>query len=114
MGEKYAEKPQSHGVILPVTNDPSLCPVTAYCYMKWLVPTRRKTDPLIMFKDCDPVPLSFVQGIWNRAMEVLQKNPKRFLLHGLFRGGATYLAFVSSNSRKELQDAGRWCPTAYQ
>lgn len=102
------------GVVLPSTVDKSLCPVRAYKAMLRLVPSRGKSDPLIMYRDYNPMTLSFVQGAWKAAMEALDKCPKNYRLHGLRRGGATYIAAASPNARRELQDAGRWKSSAYQ
>lgn len=104
----------NEGIVLPPTIDSALCPVRAYRAMMRLVPTKGKTDALIMFSDYNPMTLSFVQGIWKGAMEALGKPTNVFRLHGLRRGGATYIASASPGARRELQDAGRWRSTAYQ
>lgn len=101
------------GVVLPRTRDRTLCPITAYMDMLRLVPSRAESDPLIMYRDYNPVTLSFAQGVWKNAIEALQKCTRTFRLHGLRRGGATYIAAASPNARRELQDAGRWRSSAY-
>lgn len=103
----------NQGVVLPSTKDKSLCPIRAYKSMLRLVPSRHKSDPLVMYRDYNPVTLSFAQGVWRSAMEALDKCPRNYRLHGLRRGGATYIAAASPNARRELQDAGRWRSSAY-
>lgn len=102
------------GIVLPFTNDKTLCPIRAYRAMLRLVPSRAESDPLIMFRDYNPITLSFVQDVWKRAITALGKCHKTYRLHGLRRGGATYVAAASPDARKELQDAGRWNSSAYQ
>lgn len=104
----------NQGVVLPYTVDKSLCPVRAYKAMLRLVPSRAKSDPLVMYRDYNPITLSFAQGVWKSAIEALERCPRTYRLHGLRRGGATYIAAASPNARLELQDAGRWKSTAYQ
>lgn len=113
--EKNMQMRQANqGVVLPKTNDRTLCPIRAYKSMIRLVPSRAESDPLIMFRDRNAMTISFAQGVWKSAMEALEKCPTTYRLHGLRRGGATYIAAASPNARRELQDAGRWRSTAYQ
>lgn len=113
--EKNMQTVQANqGLVLPTTIDKTLCPIRAYQAMLRLVPSRVKSDPLIMFRDYNPITLSFVQAVWRDAIEALGKCPKTYRLHGLRRGGATYVAAASPNARRELQDAGRWKSSAYQ
>lgn len=113
---KWEKNHQNRGVnelVLPETSDPLLCPLRAYRRMLLLVPSSRSHDPLIMFKDTNNIPISFVQRVWKQLLQSLGLKSSEIRLHGLRRGGATYLAATSRNARDTLQQAGRWKSNAY-
>lgn len=96
------------GIVVPSTDDPSLCPVLAYRQMTRRSPSYSPDQPLIVFGDNKHMPLSFIQKVWRKAITRLGLDTQRVRLHGLRRGGATYIAAFSDESRQKLQDYGRW------
>lgn len=101
-------------LIIPDTRDAALSPIRAYNDMIHVIPTARSTDPLIMFSDHNNLTVKFVQGAWRQALLAVGEDPSICTLHGLRRGGTTYLAASSSQARSQLQDAGRWKSNMYK
>lgn len=104
---------RSSSVLLPRTSTSSLCPVSLFLRMCALSPTRSCRDPLIMFRDANHMPLSFVQKVWNSILLSIGHQPTVMRLHGLRRGGATYIAGSSPQARSQLQRYGRWKSNVY-
>lgn len=101
-------------LVIPDTRDPALSPIRAYTDMLHMFPTARSSDPLIMFHDHNNLTIKFVQGVWRQAMLAIGEDPSLCTLHGLRRGGITYLAASSSRARSQLQAAGRWKSNMYK
>lgn len=101
-------------VIIPPTTDTMLCPVSAYYNMWMSVPTRSADQPLIMFKDNNPVTIKFLQKIWKRALVRTGQDHVRMTLHGIRSGALTYLAANSPSARDRLKDYGRWSSGAFR
>lgn len=113
--EKNMQRMANSAVMfIPTTYDPALCPVLAYREMINRSPTRCPTQPLIVFRDNKHMPLSFIQKIWRKAIIRLGLDTNLVRLHGLRRGGATYVASYSEESRQKLQDYGRWKSSCYR
>lgn len=111
--EKNHQSGGSNTVILPDTNHSYLSPVRAYQQMLAGSPNRRSSDPLICFHDGNNMTVSYVRKVWKAALRYLGKDPTRYTLHGLRRGGTTYLASASKSARTELKRARRWTSNAY-
>ena len=77
---------------LPPNKDLFICPIQAFTEMTAQRPTESNSDPLIMFKNGSPMSLSFIRRIWKDALQSIGIAGKRTSLHGLRRGGATYIA----------------------
>lgn len=75
---KWEKKIQSaranEGLVLPCTADYNFCPVRAYRSMLRLVLTRGKADALIMYKDYNPMTLSFTQAIWKATIQAMSSS----------------------------------------
>lgn len=101
-------------VLIPSTNDPYMCPVSAYSNMIIAVPTWSLDQPLICFPDGNPLTVKFLQKIWRRAVSRVGEDPKRMTLHGIRRGAATFVAAASPSARERLKDYGRWNSAAFR
>lgn len=101
-------------VVIPQTTDPYMCPVSAYYEMLRSVPTRSPDQPLIMFKDNNPITIKFMQKLWKRALVRLGRDHRGMTLHGIRRGAATFVAAASPSARDRLKDYGRWSSGAFR
>lgn len=101
-------------ILLPPTNDIYLCPVHAYRAMLTASLPHKSSQPLISYHDGNNMTVQFVRKVWRAAMSKLGKDPRSYTLHGLRRGGTTFLASVSKGARSELKHAGRWNSNVYR
>lgn len=101
-------------ILLPYTNDHFLCPVRAYRTMLAASPRPRSCDPLICFNDRNNLTVGFIRKAWRAALRRLHQDPALYTLHGLRRGGTTFLASTSKSARSELKEAGRWKSNVYR
>lgn len=104
----------ANAVLLPTTNDAFLCPVQAYRNMLAASPRPRSCDPLICFIDRNNLTIGFVRKVWRATLRRIGKDPAVYTLHGLRRGGATFLASTSKSARSELKEVGRWKSNVYR
>lgn len=100
-------------ILLPHTNDIFLCPVQARDMLA-ASPRPRSCDPLICFNDRNNITVGFIRKVWRAALRRLGKDPRFYTLHGLRRGGTTFLASSSKSARAELKEAGRWKSNVYR
>lgn len=101
-------------LVLPRTSDISICPLVSFTAMCRCTPTRSEADPLLMFRNHRHMPLSFLNRIWRKAITKIGLNYKQARMHGLRRGGATFIASASQEARLKLKEYGRWRSTAYR
>lgn len=101
-------------IILPYTNDTFFCPVRAYRNMLAASPRHRSCDPLVCFGDRNNLTVGFVRKVWRATLVRIGEDPRSYTLHGLRRGGTTFLASTSKSARSELKEVGRWRSNVYR
>lgn len=104
----------SNSIILPHTNDSFICPVQAYTDMLAASPRPRSCDPLVCFRDRNNLTVGFVRKVWRATLTRIGEDPRCYTLHGLRRGGTTFLASTSKAARSELKEVGRWKSNVYR
>lgn len=110
---KWAKNHQagSHRAItaIPAIPGSDLCPKAAFINMSRLVPTRSPQDPLLMFNDRSPIPLSYIRKVWGAVIRVLRiPEGHRYTLHGLRRGAASHVFNLDPTSRDHIKEHGLW------
>lgn len=84
-----------------------LCPCQAYRRMLQHAPTLKSPQALLCFKDCTPLPTSYLTKVWGKAMEHLGIPRTAYTLHSLRRGGATDASRLGA-SIQEIRQHGDW------
>lgn len=95
--------------IIPAIPASELCPKEALVRMERCVPTRHPAQPLLMFKDENHIPLSYLRKVWKTMITVLRvPQAHRYTLHSLRRGAATHIYSVDPSTRAEIKRHGLW------
>lgn len=89
-----------------------ICPVRAYYNMIRYAPTIRSPQPLLSFPDGSPLPISYIDRVWDAAFQAMGIPPRVYTLHSLRRGGATEVFGGVNASLQEIQDHGHWKSSA--
>lgn len=85
-----------------------LCPLRAFSNMICHSPTIIRGQPLFSFRDATPLPTSYIQRAWKRALAEIGIPSRAYTLHSLRRGGATE-AFTEGNASIEnIMAHGMW------
>lgn len=95
-------------VAAPAMPGKIVCPVAAFYRMVRQVPTRHHHQPLLSFSDASPVPISYLDRVWDTAMDAMGIPPRVYTLHSLRRGGATEVYGAGVASVQEIQQHGNW------
>ena len=98
---------QRRTITLQSSDDRDFCVVTALQQATRDPPTASSTDPLLMFKDRAPVPVTFIQSVWESQLCELGLRPNAFTLHGLRTAAATE-AYNSGIPELDIQKYGGW------
>lgn len=95
--------------VIPAIQGSELCPKAALVRLENEVPTRHRQQPLLMFKDENHIPLSYLRKIWKTIISVLRvPHSHRYTLHSLRRGAATHIYSVDPSTRDEIKRHGLW------
>lgn len=113
--------------VIPAIQGSDLCPKAALVRMEADVPTRHRQQPLLMFKDENHIPISYLRKMWKTIITVLRiPQANRYTLHSLRRGAATHIYSVDPSTREEIKRHGLWrsnavdsylpknCPTLFK
>lgn len=84
------------------------CPAAAYTRMIQEVPTIYPGQPLLCFPDSSPMPISYVDKVWDAALQAMGIPPRVYTLHSLRRGGATEVYGAGVASLQDIQQHGTW------
>lgn len=94
---------------IPAIPGSKLCPRHALINMLHATPTRYRHQPLLVFKDGNHMPLSYIRKVWNSVVSVI-KLPRhhKYTLHGLRRGAATHIINHDPSARDDIKRHGLW------
>lgn len=84
------------------------CPAAAYTRMIHLVPTVDPAQPLLCFADRSPMPISYIDKVWDAALQAMGIPSRIYTLHSLRRGGATEVYGGGVASLHDIQQHGTW------
>jgi integrase len=104
---------QSKQVCLYRADVQALCPVQSVKAMIARVPTTSRDEPLLMFDNRRPVPVTFISNTWSAGLRALTVDPQRYTLHGLRRAAATQ-AFQGGCSELDIQRYRGWWSDAHR
>lgn len=95
--------------VIPAIPGSELCPKQALIRMETSVPTRHFSQPLLMFKDQNHMPLPYLRKLWKTVITVLRLPQAHcYTLHSLRRGAATHIYSVDPSVRDEIKRHGLW------
>lgn len=95
-------------VAAPAMPGQIICPRQAYLRMITHAPTQHRQQPMLSFPDGTPLPVSYIDRVWNSAIAGMGIPPRTYTLHSLRRGGATEAYGGGSASIQEIQQHGQW------
>lgn len=96
---------------VPRARGSALCLHTAIIALLRVSPTRRPTQPLVVFDDGAPMPLSFITRAFKLALTNAGLGHRRITLHSLRRGGARFLQ-RSGVATGDIASHGGWSSSA--
>lgn len=99
-------------VAAPVMHGQIICPVQAYHRMLAHAPTLRPDQALLSFRDGSPLPISYIDRVWDAAVTAMGIPRRVYTLHSLRRGGATEAYGGGVASLQEIQEHGNWRSSA--
>lgn len=105
---KTHQGPTALTVAAPAIHGRLSCPLTAYLRMIQQVPTISPRQPLLSFPDASPLPISYIDKLWDNALHAMGVPPRTYTLHSLRRGGATEAHGGGVASLQEIQQHGTW------
>lgn len=109
---KSLQGPTASSVAAPAIPGSCTCPVLAYRRMISSVPTRYNDQPLLVFHDCTPMPMSYVNKMWSSALKGLGIRGRHYTLHSLRRGAATEVFNEGVASIDQIKRHGHWSSDA--
>ena len=95
-------------ILLPPTQDKTICPVETYKAYVAAYPATRQSAPLLSFKDGQPLTTRHIARRWTQAVKQAGLPSAALSLHSLRKGGAS---FVYNQGRATLNDVmaqGTW------
>ena len=104
-------------VPLPKTQDPGLCPVTAYKELTDLIPTQYRNQPLLSLPAPPSAPIVPVTQSWlahnlATSLQIMGEDPKSFSFHSFRRAGAT-TAYQAGVNFAHIKTHGGWKSDAF-
>lgn len=95
--------------VIPAIPGSQLCPRRAMLSMLRHCPTRRGSDPLLMFQDRSHMPVSYLRKVWKAVLKSIDiPQPMAYTLHGLRRGAATHIINSDPSAREDIRRHGLW------
>lgn len=96
-------------VIIPEVPGSPLCPKRALLRMLRDSPTRYPAQPLLVFRDTNHMPLTYLRRVWNTVLQVIRiPQPSAYTLHGLRRGAASHVYQADPTARDDIKRHGMW------
>lgn len=96
-------------VIIPEVPGSILCPKQALIQMLQQSPTRYPAQPLLVFRDSNHMPATYLRRVWNTVIIVTgTPQPEKYTLHGLRRGAASHVYQSDPTSREDIKRHGLW------
>lgn len=89
----------------------SLCLHSALCCLRRVSPIYRREQPLLVFDDGTPMPLSYINRCFKSALAWAGLSQRALTLHSLRRGGARYLQRAGV-STSDIASHGGWRSSA--
>ena len=80
---------QENSKVIMSASDKNICPVSAMKTMCSLIPTKKLSDPLFMFPDRSPVPVTYLRAQWKKLLKDNNLDSKTYSLHSLRKTAAT-------------------------
>lgn len=94
---------------IPAIPGSQLCPKEVLMEMVWQVPTQYPSQPLLMFKDGNHVPLPYIRKVWNSVVTAIKlPRHQKYTLHGLRRGAATHVINLDLSAAQHTKQHGLW------
>lgn len=113
---RWAKNMQKHDQVRLMTIQPSpdmrYCPVTAYRRLLTISPTIRSDQPVFVFQDQKPIPVTAVRSEFNRALTALHLNKDSFSLHSIRKCSAT-TAYTHGCAPIDVKRHGGWRSDAH-
>lgn len=94
---------------IPAVPGSKLCPKAAFLEMVHVTPTTHPSQPLLVFRDGNHIPLSYLRKVWNSVMVSINvPRHSQYTLHGLRRGAATHILNHDPSAREHIKQHGLW------
>ena len=94
-------------ILLPPTEDKSVCPVTAY--HAYITATRPPQDgPLLIFPDGKSLTTRYILKQWNALLKAAGLPQGGYSLHGLRKGGASFAYNTHHADLNDVMTQGTW------
>ena len=96
-------------IVLPPTEDRSVCPVNAYReYQALSSSTPQKGAPLLTHKDGNTLTVPFIRRQWSYLLRQVGADPAHYSLHSLRKGAATFTYNVARADLNDVMNYGTW------
>lgn len=105
---KTQQGPTVTSVAAPEMPGRTICPVQAYRRMLLDVPTTRHLQPMLSFPDGSPMPISYIDRVWDAALAGMGIPRRLYTLHSLRRIGATEAYAEGTATVQEIQSHEQW------
>ena len=96
-------------ILLPATNDQSVCPVLAY--RRYSAQPHYKggpNTPLLCHKDGNPLTVPYIRRQWATLLATIGKSAQQYSLHSLRRGAAHYTYNACHAKLTDVMQQGTW------
>lgn len=109
---KTRQVSMASSVAAPALPGADICPVGAYKQMLEHAPTVSPSQALLCFPDCRPMPISYLNKVWDTCLLRLGAKRRDYTLHSLRRGAATEVFSDSPASLDQIKRHGDWASSA--
>ena len=93
---------------IPATADSGICPLKAYDEYMAVRPGARPTDPLVTYKDGNPITIRYLARRWALLVKAAGAAPGSFSLHSLRKGGASFAYNLGGAKLNDVMTQGTW------
>ena len=97
--------------LLPADN-PQLCPVNAVRHILTVQPTRHEQEPMFMFTDRVPIPITVIKRVWEAALRSMHIPANKYSLHSIRKTAASQASHEGCGDSL-IQKYGGWRSSAY-
>ena len=113
-GKNLQQYDQLREVTVYPTQDPRYCVIKAMQAVIRDTPTLSNNNPMFMFPDTrQPVPMTFMNKHWAKALKALHIPTAPFSLHSLRKAAATEASRAGWHNA-DIQKFGGWASDAYK